>query len=85
MTNEACRAMSVAAGFLYYGTSKGRDCWADNALAPGAAAAGADECQAPCAGNGTDACGGSAGQVSVFARPYGERGGWAAIAKHLTD
>lgn len=71
LTNDACGRMAAAAGYAWYGTAGGRDCWAGDALPEGAAAV--DECFAPCAGDATQACGGAAGQLSIFSEPYGGR------------
>jgi hypothetical protein len=56
MTIEVCQAF--CAGYTYFGTEYGRECYCGNTFSAGSIAAPANECSVLCAGDVTQYCGG---------------------------
>lgn len=60
MTNEVCTTFCFDQGYAYAGTEWHRECFCGQKLAAGGVKAeDQDDCNTPCAGNQTQACGGS--------------------------
>ncbi|KAH7376045.1 WSC domain-containing protein [Plectosphaerella cucumerina] len=58
MTNEMCTTFCASRGFSYAGTEWFQECYCGNALFTGGVIANELDCNTPCAGNGTQPCGG---------------------------
>ncbi|KAI1323225.1 hypothetical protein F5Y16DRAFT_351006 [Xylariaceae sp. FL0255] len=69
MTAEFCVAFCDAAGYNYAGTEYYDECYCGFTLASGSAAANSTDCNTPCDGNSTEACGGP-NRLSLFYNPY---------------
>jgi hypothetical protein len=66
MTLEKCAGICTA--YKYFGTQWGEECFCDNALATGSAAAPIADCSYACAGNAAQKCGGSR-RLSLYQNP----------------
>lgn len=63
MTLESCA--SDCAGFTYFGTEYGRECYCGNAFGAGSVVAPAADCSFACAGNSAEKCG-AGNRLSVY-------------------
>ncbi|KAH8900419.1 glyoxal oxidase like protein [Thozetella sp. PMI_491] len=59
MTDESCIAFCASKGYRYAGTEYYHECYCGSELASGAAQVADSDCSYPCAGNASEACGGS--------------------------
>lgn len=58
MTNEECTSYCFGLGFPYAGTEYYTQCYCGSSLATGGTNATVTDCNTPCGGNSTEACGG---------------------------
>ena len=65
MTVEACLTFCASKGYPYAGLEYYHECFCGATLAPTSAEAPDAQCQAPCAGNANEACGGGS-RLSLY-------------------
>ncbi|KAK0519416.1 hypothetical protein OC842_007464, partial [Tilletia horrida] len=66
--NSLERCASACAGFSYFGTEYGVECYCGNQLSNGATVGDVSKCSMSCSGNGTELCG-AGNQLSVYFNP----------------
>jgi WSC domain len=64
-TNEACFTACSAAGYSVSGNEYGTECYCGNAFSAGTTSASESDCNMPCPGNSTEACG-AGNRLSIY-------------------